>query len=248
MNDQIEPFQIPPHILNQLFLGPTGHGAMHIQEYLESQTGESPVHLELVATEQLFDEKVEVWDVSTNSNSYWVITNPTNYYSKEHFNSLDYTITFHVGLSTRIHARQFRSSPDETLDELASAWRKWERAAQTMLSAEDSVGFQAVGMQCRETLLTLINTLSNEDMIEKGQEIPKANSFIQWTDIMANHFAKGSSLKEIRRYMKTTAKLSWQLVNWLTHSTSAVRTDCKIALYATESVLNAYGEACFRHK
>jgi hypothetical protein len=48
----------------------------------------------------------DCWDVHTNKDRYWVITCPTNLYPQKYFPSLDFTLSFHIGVSARIVAMQ----------------------------------------------------------------------------------------------------------------------------------------------
>ncbi len=43
----------------------------------------------------------DVWDVHTDKDRWWVVTNPTNLYSQTLMPSLDYTLSFDVGLMAR---------------------------------------------------------------------------------------------------------------------------------------------------
>jgi hypothetical protein len=58
---------------------------------------ERVVHLEKVATENLRERRLDAWDVLTNKRRYWVVTNPTNFYRQDDFQSLDFLISFHIG-------------------------------------------------------------------------------------------------------------------------------------------------------
>jgi hypothetical protein len=108
---------IPPipvkHILSSFTLSnPTSKRA--IQEYVESQANDEVVqHAEKVRSEHLFDRDFDCWDVHTNRDRYWVITSPSNLYSQKYFPSLDFTLSFHIGVTARIMALQ-RGAPDET--------------------------------------------------------------------------------------------------------------------------------------
>tara|TARA_R110000782_G_scaffold40150_9_gene92818 strand:+ start:142 stop:342 length:201 start_codon:yes stop_codon:yes gene_type:complete len=42
-----------------------------------------------------------LWDVTTDKNRWWVITNSTNFHSQKHFPSLGYTPSFHLGENDR---------------------------------------------------------------------------------------------------------------------------------------------------
>jgi hypothetical protein len=72
-------------------------------EYVEWQAkGEKVTHAERVTTEFVLGRKVEGWDLRTDKGRYWVLTSPTNLYSQDLFPSLNYTISFHVGVTARI--------------------------------------------------------------------------------------------------------------------------------------------------
>ncbi len=108
---------IPPipvkHILSSFTLSnPTSKRA--IKDYVESQARDEKVqHAEKVRSEHLFDRDYDCWDVHTDRDRYWVITSPSNLYSPRFFPSLDFTLSFHVGVTARIMALQ-RGAPDET--------------------------------------------------------------------------------------------------------------------------------------
>ena len=100
----------------------------------------------------------EVWDIHTDKDRWWVITNPTNLYSQKHFPSLDYTLSFHVGLMMRVRSRSEREGePEPTpFDEVL---RRMQQASDLLDRAVEAVDFQAVGMQLRECLISLVTAL-----------------------------------------------------------------------------------------
>src|SRR2546427_248417 len=80
---------IPPppikHILSSYTLSNPAD-RKDISDYVEWQArGERVQHAEKVKTEHVFDRSYDCWDVHTNKERYWVITNPTNLYSQELF-------------------------------------------------------------------------------------------------------------------------------------------------------------------
>jgi len=93
------------------------------------------LHGEKVKSEHIFGSDHDCWDVHTNKDRYWVITSPTNLYSQYYFRSLDYSLSFHVGVMARIMARQ-RGAPDDAQKaRLTPVWRRWEKAAETLDTA-----------------------------------------------------------------------------------------------------------------
>jgi hypothetical protein len=211
---------------------------------------ERVTHLEKVASERVFDRKHDVWDVHTNRGRWWVITSPTNLYSQKAFPSLDYVLSFHVGLMARVAAHSQKDGPASTaeLERLLTPWRRWQQAAEALDRAEEAEDFQAIGMRCRECLIELAQSIADVSMLQLGQEAPKRADFVHWSEIIAMAIAHGSSAEEIRGYMRMVAKSTWQLVNWLTHAKNAVRADAHIALDAAAHVLTIYGTVVLRHE
>jgi hypothetical protein len=66
--------------------------------------------------------------------------------------------------------------------------------------------------------------------------------------LIANKIARGESADEIRGYLKAISKSTWQLVNWLTHSSNAVRFDGNLAIEAVEMILATFSEALIRYE
>src|SRR5205823_6149324 len=141
----------------------------------------------------------------------------TNLYSQKFFPSLDYTITFHVGLAARVMANQ-RDAKSEERDRLLPAFRKWSQAADAFDRADEAEEFQAVGMRCREALLAAVFAARQNAAIgaaPAGAGL-KAGDFLGWSEVIADGVASGESSKEIRGYLKGVARAAWQLVAWLT--------------------------------
>ena len=241
------PEPVPVELANELVFGRNEENAEEIRRYVASQTkGERVTHLERMVVESVFDQNLEGWNVWTDKEQYWVVTNPTNLYSQKLFPSLDYTITFHVGLGARISSRQTKTASDAQRQRLAEAARKWEQAAEAFGTAAEVEEFQTVGLRCRECLVSLVKAIASPDMVPEGAERPKAADFIHWSELIANHVAKGASSEYVRAYLKHSAKTTWQLVAWLTHASSAVRYDARMALDATQGVLAGFATALFR--
>lgn len=240
------PGPVPTSILNDTVIDRPEHEEKRVREYVELEADETVTFLEKVKSERIFGRRLDAWNVHTDKNQWWVITEPTNLYSQRDFPSLDYTITFHVGLSARMASRQAKEPDDEQEDRLAAAWRRWSQAAEALEEAEEAEDFQAVGMKCRECLIAMTRSLSTQAMVHEGQVAPKAADVIHWTELIADSIAQGPSAKEIRSYLKGISKASWQLVNWLTHASNAVKSDGQMALDATTNVLSAFGGALIR--
>lgn len=248
-DDCIIPPRIPPEALGQFVLsGEAEHERASIRQYVEQQAKERVLHVERVNAERIMGRQYEVWDVHTDKERWWVVTSPTNLYSQELFPSADYTLSFHVGLMARVTARQEAPATAEQRDRAAVPWRRLQQAEQAWEYGDEAEDFQAVGMRCRECLLEIARGLANPSMVPTGSEAPKAADFVSWSDLIAGYVAPGGSGEEVRRYLRTTAKATWQYVNWLIHAGNAVRFDARIAVDSTAHVLGSFVAAVIRRE
>lgn len=225
------------------------HERRQVSEYVELEAGDETVqHAEKIASEHVMGDEYNVWDVATDKNRWWVITNPTNLYDQSEFTSMDYVLSFHLGLMHRVFAKQARTArtDDEERERLRIPWRKWEKAAESSEEADEAEEFQAVGMQCREALLAFVRAVATDEMVPEGEEHPPKGNFLRWSDFIAAAITPGSA--RLRGYLRNTAASTWDLVNWLTHETNARKFDAVIAVDATAFTLDTFGMALVRRE
>jgi len=243
---------IPPppakHILTSYSLSSPRRKKEIAQYVLTQASDEHVLHVERVKSEHILGRDHHVWDVHTDKDRYWVITSPTNLYSQHYFPSLDYTLSFHVGVMLRVAAAQGGAPTPSHQTRFAPYWRRWDQATESYDNAEEVEDYQAVGMKCRETLIQFAKSLAKPEMVPEGEEAPKRSDVIHWLELVANFVAKGQRNDDIRSYLKVVSKNSWQLANWLTHTGAAVREDASFVLDATHHVLSAFGSAVMRHE
>jgi hypothetical protein len=248
-DEHVVPPPIPPAVAAEYVIDRVEHEERTVREYFESQSPDEPVqHVEKLHSEVVMGRRVDVWDVHTSLGRWWVLTNPTNLYSQEHFPSMDYLISFHIGLMARVFARAARESPGPVRVRAAAAWRRWKQATEALDEAEEAEDFQAVGMRCRECLLEFIRAIADDSMIPEGEERPKLADFVGWSERAAETLAQGGSADRVRGYLKATAKATWELVNWLTHAQNAVMYDAQLAIDSTEGVLASFTTATLRRE
>jgi hypothetical protein len=224
------------------------HVEQDIANYVESQARDEIVqNVEKVKQEVVLGDIYEMWDVITDKNRWWVISNLTNLYSQEHFPSLDYTLSFHIGLMMRLRSRPDSATVEEQtpFDEV---FRRQEQAKYHLDNAVEPEDYQAVGMQLRECLLSLISVLRKRISIVADMAKPQDANFIEWSEILINQLCSGKSNQELRHYLKNTASHTWQLVNWLTHYRNAHETTATIAVYACDTVVGHFIQILEREK
>jgi|SRR6266545_3966359 len=150
------PPALPKRELHKLLFRQSENEAQQIREYVEWQAhGEETVlHVEKVASERVFGRDYDVWDVHTDKERWWIIANPTNLYSQALMPSLDYTLSFHIGLMARVAARREPEGSEAEQEFLLVTNRKMLQATEAFDRADEAEEFQAVGMRCRECLLS----------------------------------------------------------------------------------------------
>ena len=219
-----------------------------IVDYIASQAPDERVEL----VQKVYSERVhavvhDVWDVHTDVERWWVITEPTNLYSQKQFPNTDLALTFHVGLCLRIPRSERRSLSDLRVEPLLECWRALQNAHDALGSAQELEDYQAIGVRCREALLSLIHSVQEALPSASAQPDLKRSDFLGWADAVTDVLLAGSRHKPRRVLVKASAKAAWDFANWLTHTRSAHFHDAEAAVSATEQVLNLFTTACIRH-
>lgn len=231
------PPPLPPKELGPYTVGRDPDRERDIARYVESQARDETVeHVELVKTEIILGQKYEVWDVLTDKERWWVITELTNLYPQRLFPTLDYTLSLHVGLMMRLRSREGGAEAAEPspFDEV---FRRQEQAEALADNAVEVHDFQAVGMQLRECLLSLLPAMRRRVTIPADVAQPQEANFKEWYNVLMDVLCAGGSNKDLRTYLKHTAKETWDLVNWLTHDRKANKTAADVAIQATGTVV-----------
>ena len=88
---------------NSWMLPATQEEIDHVTQYMQSQAPDLAVQfVQKVYSENVLYVRHDVWDVHTDVDRWWVITEPINLYSHDQFPNMDLALTFHVGLNLRI--------------------------------------------------------------------------------------------------------------------------------------------------
>lgn len=219
------------------------HQSRQITSYVEGQArGETVEHAERLISTKVVGREHEVWDVRTDADRYWVVTNPTNLYSQDEFKSADYALTFHVGIMLRMMERGRVETDEDVEEQVDIAWRKYEQAVEAYNAADEAEAFQAVGVRCREALIALGRRIAGDVSGEELAERPKASNFKRWAEIGAERISTG----RLRSYLKTIADKTWDLTVWLQHYDEATPWDADLVLDATSHTLTMFGTTFLR--
>ena len=224
------------------------HERRKIEEYLRSQSGPDfeIEHVEKLTSEYVLGHQYDVWDAHTNEGRWWVITNPTNLYSQALIKSMDIALSFHIGLMARMMGGESRDLMNRDR-RVRALLRRLDVVNESLDRAKEVEDFQAVGMRLRELLLTL--TFSLSELIQTSEsvnELQKAANFKALADIYARSIAGGKSSEHLRSLLKSSSKEAWEYVSWLTHARNANEQDARIALSATQAVIETFLGALVR--
>jgi hypothetical protein len=212
----------------------------HVTDYMVSQAPDLQVtFVQKVYSENILGHVHEVWDVHTNKDRWWVITNPMNLYSQDQFPNMDIAVTFHVGLCIRI-PRTDRAQPGSVaVEPFASCYRQITDANESLLGAQEVNDFQAIGVRCREMLLAFTNAAQAVFPWDEGESAPKAADFKAWSEHVCNRALPGSAHEHRRHLLKTLFDTAWKFSNWLTHAKQSTWYDAEAAVSITENALTA---------
>jgi hypothetical protein len=220
-----------------------------IRDYVLSQTPK-PTSDDVSIVQKVGRRRVgattyDLYDVRMSSGQrWWVITNYTNLYAQDDFNSVDQAFTYHLGLM-QVMREQFKTEPDEIhAEHVSKPWRRFVRATEVMADAEEAEDFQAVGMRCREALISLGSEHQDAEWVRVPAERPKASDAKQWLRIYADSLTTGTP----RDYLRSLAQRTWEVANWLTHYTKATEWDAELVLDATAQLLNTFALLRVRHE
>jgi hypothetical protein len=237
---QIHEHLIPSEELGLFSVERDFHSERDIANYVEGQANDETIqHVERIKKEVVIGVVYEIWDVTTDKNRWWVITNLTNLYSQKHFPSLDYTLSFHIGLMIRLGNRSERADAADP-NPFDEVFRRIDQAEKRHGNAVEAEDYQAVGMLLREVLISLIAALRHRTELSADIERPQDANFIAWSSILMNQLCNGGSNKELRQHLKNLAKEAWQIVNWLTHTRSANKTASSIAIHSCQTIIGHF--------
>jgi hypothetical protein len=221
--------------------------AQRIIDYFSSQAPDENVEFaQMVHSEQLDSVSHEIWDVHTDKGRWWVITNPTNLYSQTQFPNMDLALTFHIGLSIRVPRGEEADLDALVVEPLLAPWRALTDVEDALRHVSEVEDCQAIGVRCREVLLTLVHEAQRFVPAVAESEPPKRSDFNAWTQHIADSVYPGTTHRERRQLLKSSASGAWDFTNWLTHAKSAAISDAETAVQVTELTLSLYTGALTR--
>jgi len=220
-----------------------------IREYFKSfdDIGEI-INIKCEETFDDLDTDVNVWNVKTKSESFWVVEGkfaPMNLYTQDaNYLSADEAYSYHMGITQRM-AKEGQNNFKHIIDEipldiqqLKVINRKLNIASQKLSIDLEPEEFQSIGLICRESLIELSKELCkrNPDLIkEKGLKNADfkgvANEFI-------NLYIPGECNSDLRNHSRKLVDSAWSYNSIIVHSHNKTYPDVKIALLFTSCVVS----------
>jgi len=218
-----------------------------VEDYYISQSPGARVNFtQKIYAEIVAGHKHDVWDLHASDGRWWIITNPTNLYSHEQFPNMDIAVTFHIGLCIRVPRTQEQNVSDQIVRPFANAFLKFQEISDALIQAQNVADYQAIGMRCREALLSF--TAAAQDIATwSEEEKPKRADFRAWTELIINTILSGPSQKERRHLFKATLMEAWTFANWLTHAQSATWYDAEAAQSITSHAFEGASSLVLRY-
>jgi hypothetical protein len=210
-----------------------------ITVYVEGQAPDLKVTFcQKVYSESVLSHRHDVWDVHTTKDRWWVITNPTNLYAQDLFPNMDLAVTFHMGLMLRLPRSERPSISSGQIEPFAKTFEVMAAAHDALGQAHKVADYQAVGVRCRETLLSFTAVAQIAKPWIGDGEPPKKSDLKGWIEHVCSVILAGENNKHRRQLFKTQADAAWTFVNWLTHATGSNWHDAEAAVAATESSIS----------
>lgn len=182
--------------------------------------------------------------------SWWVVegeTVPMNLYPQEaYYFSADEVYSFHMGLMERLYATHNEYEPENfvraiTLDRdiAPTLFRKLKNVAELIDTAKEIEDFQAIGVQCREILIELVNTIYSPEMAGE-EEQPQASNFKRKAELFVRFNLSGSDNSDYRSYIKKLTEATWDYACKITHSQNATFYEVSTCVTLTTSLVGVY--------
>jgi hypothetical protein len=200
-----------------------------------------------VYSENILSHCHDVWDVHTNVDRWWVITNPTNLYSQAQFPNMDLALTFHVGLCIRIPRSEKKKLSDLPIEPFAECFRYMGDASDALAQAQEVADYQAIGVRCREALLAFTYAAQVVLPWSLDKEPPKRADFKAWIEHVCSVALSGSSQRDRRQLLKALLESIWGFSNWLTHTRNSTWRDAEAAVSTMEHAVSLCVSAVIQH-
>jgi hypothetical protein len=229
-------------------LAATEREIKHVTEYMQSQAPGVEVELvQKVYSENVLHVRHDVWDVHTDVDRWWVITEPMNLYAQDQFPNMDLALTFHVGLCLRIPRSERQKLSTLPIEPFSECYRCLQEATDALAQAGEVQDYQSIGVRCREGLLAFVSAAQTVLPWTLAQEPPKKADLTGWADHICSVALSGPSHEHRRHLFKTLLESAWKFTSWLTHAKASDWHDAEAAIAASENAIALCTSVIIRH-
>lgn len=203
--------------------------------------------------EETFNElgdEVHVWNVRAEGSQWWVVegeNSPMNLYTQDEFYfSADEAFSFHLGVTQRLYKKEsleFKHVINELpldIERIRSISRRLNRASLDLNLVQASEDLQKIGLTCRECLVDLGKSISDENPSLLKDNDLKAADFKGITSAAVSIYAAGKSHQRLRKRCKDMAEMAWEYSSEVVHSPNRSIPEAKICLLFTCTVVSIF--------
>ena len=195
-------------------------------------------------------KEVRVWNVKTDSDgSWWVVEGdsvPMNLYPQgAYYFSSDEVYSFHMGLMERMNT-SIEYKPEEFIEAITlssdiapQVFRKLKSIATLIDSAVEIEDFQSIGVQCREILIELGNTIYFAKMAGEDEQ-PQASNFKRKAELFVQFYLAGSENSDYRNILKKLTEATWDYACKITHAINATFYEASTCVTLCTSLVGVY--------
>lgn len=222
------------------------HEIRRIRDYVNSQSPKDDQAglVQKIGSRRILRIVHDLYDVHCAQSRWWVITEPTNLYAQTDCPEVEQAFIFHLGLGMFMAQRSMGELDEDHEEQVSGAWRRYRQALEAMDVASEAEDFQAVGIKCRDALISLATDHADDDWVGELAERPKAADFKGWGNVFAERLAED----RMRAYLKALVDKTWDLTVWLQHYSEATPDDADLVLNATQHLIGVLGLLMNRHK
>lgn len=194
--------------------------------------------------------EVRVWNVKTDlDGAWWVVEGdsvPMNLYPQEaYYFSADEVYSFHMGLMERMNTlidykpEEFVEAITLNADIAPQLFRKLKSIATLIDSAVEIEDFQSIGVQCREILIGLGNSIYFTEMVGDGEQ-PQESNFKRKAELFIQFYLVGSENSDYRNIIKKLTESTWEYACKITHSNNATFYEVSTCVTLCTSLVGVY--------
>lgn len=193
--------------------------------------------------------EVRVWNVKTDTDgSWWVVegdTVPMNLYPQDaYYFGADEVYSFHMGIMERMKVSAYK--PENYVNAMTlesdiapQLFRKLKNIANLIDSAIEIEDFQAIGVQCREILIELGNSIYFTEMAGESEQ-PQASNFKKKAELFVQFYLAGSDNSDYRSIIKKLTESTWDYANKITHSHNTTFYEASTCVSLCTSLVGVY--------